>query len=167
MAIGEVFLVEGLGQVVAQRGFVHLALENLVQAVVVGELQDRARTHQDLVPILQHVPVHTQAAAESSVGRTQVVQDHAVAFDLDLAMLAGNAVVHHTDVRGLAAADDGLGPGNLEHLAHGAAGENDEVGLVAARQRLGGSGRVFLNPRDVVPADGHGSPDRITRQPRR
>jgi hypothetical protein len=91
----------------------------------------------------------------------------AVAFDLDFAMFAGNTVVHHADVRGLATANDGLRAGDLEHLAHGAAGEDDQVGLVAVCRRPGGARRTVLDPRDVVPANGHGVPDRIIRRPQR
>ena len=52
-AVSEVLLVEDLGQVVAQGRFVHLALEGFIQAVMVGELQHRPGTDEDLVPILQ------------------------------------------------------------------------------------------------------------------
>ena len=113
---------------------------------------------QDLVAVLEHVLVDARALAEGPVGRAQVVQDHALALDRDVAVFARDALVDHADVGGLAAADDGRVVRQLVHLAHGAAGQDDEVGLIPARLRLDRSRRVvFLNPRDVVPVDGHGS----------
>src|SRR5450631_4512518 len=56
-AVGEILLVERFREVIAQCRFVHLALEDLVEAVVVGELEHRARSDEDLVAVFERVAV--------------------------------------------------------------------------------------------------------------
>ena len=155
--VGEVLLVEDLGQPVAQRRFVHLALEHLVQIVVVRELQDRRRADHDLVAVGQLALVDLDAVAERAVRRAHVLDQHLVAVANERAVLARHAFVvqPHADVG--PAPDHRLVLLQLEHLARADACQHHQIREVAFLflVGLGRNSRLGCCLVFLVPADAH------------
>src|SRR6185369_2859757 len=97
-ALQEVLLVEGLGQAVAQRGLVHLALEVLVEAVVEGELEDGRGSDLDLVAVAERLGLDLLTVQEGAIGRAEIGDDDPISLETDRGVPAGDALVDDLDV---------------------------------------------------------------------
>ncbi len=130
-AIEEMFFVERLGEVVAERGVVHRALEIFFELVVVGELEDRRRAELDLVAVAEPARLHHVAVHERAVGAAEVLDPDDLLFDGDARVPARDAVVTETDGRRCAAPDDALAAFEPVHLADVRPLKHDQIRAVA------------------------------------
>src|SRR5690606_304340 len=121
------------------RRLVEVALEVLVEIVVVGELEHAGGADLDLVALLQLVAVDLVAVGEGPVGRARVAEQVVAIVHLDDGMGARYSLVVDAYVGLQAAADGGAIAAQGEHLPHAVAREHhDERPLLAATDPLDG-----------------------------
>ena len=145
-AVEEVLLVERLGQPVAQRRLVHLLLEDLVEVVVVGELEDGGRADLDLVAVAQLAgdrpctPLTKVPLVEPRSCRMMWPPS----ID-DLGVLARDAVVDRRICAFWPRPMTDLVALDLVHLADARAGQHDQVGAVPfAARRCHGVANIWV-----------------------
>ena len=126
--IDEVAAVERRGEPVPQGRLEQLLLVALVDLILVGELEDRARADRDLVAVAELLALDPRAVAEGAVRGTEIEEHQLAAVALHRRVGARDAVVEHADVGLVAPAEHRSIALEAVHLAEARPRDHDQVG---------------------------------------